>query len=1151
MFSTKSLVHFVSFFLLLALILVPASPARAAGVRYAAPSAVGSGDCSSWANACTLQTALSVAVSGDQIWVKAGVYYPGAAGDRTATFTLRNGVALYGGFAGTETLLSQRNWSTNKTILSGDIDQNDTNTDGNYIAETTAAIVGNNAYHVVTGSGTNNTAVLDGFVITAGLATGSDPYNSGGGIYNNSGSPTLTNITFSGNAAYSGGGMINNWGSNPTLTAVTFSGNAALFGGGMANYNSSSPSLTSVTFSSNSATDRAGGMYNSSGSSPTLTNVTFSNNHASSYGGGMVNNSSSPALANVTFSGNTASNYGGGMVNASSSPTLTNVTFTNNSADDYGGGMVNSYSNPTLTHVTFSGNSSVYSTTSYGGGMVNDHSFPTLTDVTFSNNSASNGGGGMVNILSGPVLTNVTFSGNSAKEGGGMYNENSDATVLRNVTFRGNSASDYGGGMVNDISSPTLTNVTFSNNSASNYGGGMANFFSSPTLTNVTFSGNTASNSGGGMYNFISSNPTLTNVILWGDSAPNGPEIYNDGNSTPSISYSDIQGGYAGTGNINADPRFVDAAGGNLRLQLSSPAIDAGNNAAVPSGVTTDLDGNERFEDIPTISDTGSGTPPIVDMGAYEAQDTIPPTVTINQAAGQADPTHATPILFTAVFNEPINTATFTTADVSLSGTAPGATVASVTEIAPNDGTTFEIAVNGMTGDGTVSASIPAGGVQDLAGNTNAASTSTDNTVTYDTTAPALTSFTRFNPPASPTSADVLVFRAAFSKDVQNVDAADFTINAAPATTAAITGVTPVSASLYEITVSGGDLAAYNGVIGLNLAAAQNITDLANNPLPTVEPATDETYTVDNTVPTVAILDLQANYVGAGPAFFVVQFNMPVADLPGHADPDDVTNPANYLLIEKGPNGATDTLSCAAGLSGDDLQQTVTAVSYDNTTFTSTVTLAGALPVGNYRLFICGTTSIVSLANVPLNNGSDSTFDFTVSRAQLPSTGFPMGRVTQLAPQPAEKAYAAYDELTLEIPSLGIKTSIVGVPQTSDGWDVSWLGNLVGWLEGSAFPTWPGNTVLTGHVWNADNTPGIFAGIKNLKYGDRFILRAFGQTYVYEVRENTWVRGSSASKVFKHEEYDWVTLLTCEGYNPLTSKYLFRRMVRAVLVEIK
>jgi LPXTG-site transpeptidase (sortase) family protein len=171
--------------------------------------------------------------------------------------------------------------------------------------------------------------------------------------------------------------------------------------------------------------------------------------------------------------------------------------------------------------------------------------------------------------------------------------------------------------------------------------------------------------------------------------------------------------------------------------------------------------------------------------------------------------------------------------------------------------------------------------------------------------------------------------------------------------------------------------------------------------------------------------------------------------------------------------------------------------------------------------------------------------------SSLPSTGFPMGRVTSLSPQPAEKAYAAYSDLTLEISSLGIKAPIVGVPKSNGTWDISWLGNAVGWLEGSAFPTWAGNTVLTGHVWNADNTPGIFAGTKNLKYGDRFAIHTFGQTYIYEVRENTWIWGNSVSKVFKHEDYDWVTLLTCEGYNPLTGKYLFRRMVRAVLVEVK
>jgi hypothetical protein len=172
--------------------------------------------------------------------------------------------------------------------------------------------------------------------------------------------------------------------------------------------------------------------------------------------------------------------------------------------------------------------------------------------------------------------------------------------------------------------------VIFSGNTA-RIGGGMNNTSSSPTLANVTFSGNTATY-GGGMSNYESS-PTLTNAILWGNT-PN--KIYNY-SGTPVVTYSDIQGGYGGVGNINADPLFVrspspggdgtwgtsDDDYGDLRLQLASPAIDAGNNAAVPLGVLTDLGGHARFVDVASVLDTGSGAPPIVDMGAYEAYEAL------------------------------------------------------------------------------------------------------------------------------------------------------------------------------------------------------------------------------------------------------------------------------------------------------------------------------------------------------------------------------------------------------------------------------------------------------------------------------------------------------------------------------------------------
>jgi predicted outer membrane repeat protein len=553
--------------------------------------AIGADNGSSWADAFTdLQDALTWAVEGVEIWVAAGVYTPdeGAGqtdGDRESTFTLEPGVALYGGFAGTEDERVQRDWTTNVTVLSGDVDGDD-GTDADGVVTDTANIAGTNAYHVVTGDGVTETAVLDGFTITAGCADGAEwPEYEGGGMLNEDSSPTLANLTFSGNQAkFSGGGMLN-WYGSPTLTDVTFSGNTASSGGGMYDFYGSS----------------------------TLTNVTFSGNESNSSGGGMINWYSSSTLTDVTFSGNRANSYGGGMYNRdNSSPTLTNVTFSGNTANN-GGGMCNrDNSSPALTNVTFSGNQA----NSWGGGMYNSQSSPMLTNVALIGNDAEESGGGMYNSdNSSPALTDVTFSSNQADSGGGIYNSDNSSPVLTNVTLSGNQAHSFGGGMYNSQSSPTLTNVALIGNHAETFGGGIHNWAGSPTLTNVALSGNQA-NAGGGMYNSFSS-PALVNAILWGNSPNN---ILSDTNSNPTITYSDIEGGYAGEGNINADPLFVAPVAaseaptttGDYRLTEGSAAIDAGLNAAVPITVTTDLDGNPRIVD---GNEDGSE---VVDMGAYE-----------------------------------------------------------------------------------------------------------------------------------------------------------------------------------------------------------------------------------------------------------------------------------------------------------------------------------------------------------------------------------------------------------------------------------------------------------------------------------------------------------------------------------------------------
>jgi uncharacterized repeat protein (TIGR01451 family) len=287
--------------------------------------------------------------------------------------------------------------------------------------------------------------------------------------------------------------------------------------------------------------------------------------------------------------------FGGGMCNDRANPTIRNITFQRNYAASGGAGMDNESSNPTLLNVVFTENHSHWS----GGGMRNDKSNPTLVNVTFSHNIADWAGGGMRNFLSSPSLVNVLFDGNEAVwEGGGMRN------------FMG---------------SPSLVNVLFTGNEA-RQGGGMSSEGSNLSLVNVTFGANSPA-TGKAMYN-LDSHLALTNCIVWGDN-----QMQNSG-STPVIGYSLVQAGYPGIGNIHAAPQFVldpsvgpdgvwgtvDDDYGDLRLLPTSPAIDAGDNSAVPPSVTTDLHGHPRLVDIPTRIDTGQGTPPIVDMGAYEAQ---------------------------------------------------------------------------------------------------------------------------------------------------------------------------------------------------------------------------------------------------------------------------------------------------------------------------------------------------------------------------------------------------------------------------------------------------------------------------------------------------------------------------------------------------
>ena len=318
---------------------------------------------------------------------------------------------------------------------------------------------------------------------------------------------------------------------------------------------------------------------------------------------------------------------------------------------------------------------------------------------------------------------------------------------------------------------------------------------------------------------------------------------------------------------------------------------------------------------------------------------------------------------------------------------------------------------------------------------------------------------------------------------------------------------------------------------------------------------------VDETSPIVVNTEPANNAVLlAGPKQIQVGFS---EDVKNDGSAGAANNPANYLLVEAGTNTLFDTKSCSGGRISDDVLIVVNSASYANNSgsgpYITTLNINGGKPLvpGEYRLFVCGTTSIEDLTGNELNNGaSDTQVDFTVSQvlagsnAPLPATGFPIGQMTNLPAQPADKTYASYSDLRLEIPQLTVSTSIVGVPLSKDGWDVTWLGDDAGWLNGTAFPTWTGNSVITGHVWDAYNQPGIFYDLKKLSYGDLIKVHAFGQVYTYEVRQSKRVLPNNISEALQHEEKAWLTLITCEDYRLLFQTYNYRRIIRAVLVSV-
>ncbi|TDJ54784.1 MAG: hypothetical protein E2O40_06845 [Planctomycetota bacterium] len=576
---------------LLAAVTVLAVSSAQAGTLFVDDDAPLGGDGQSWDTAYRfLQDALADAVGGTEIRIAEGVYTPDqdesgnvVPGDRWATFPLVLGMSLVGGYSGFGARYPDvRDIGLYETILSGDL----LGDDGPGFANND-----DNSLHIITASATDGAAVLDGLTIRAGNANGEfQPVcrdRCGGGILNLGGSPTLIECTFEGNAAMSSGGaMYTSQAGNPALTDCTFVGNfAGQQGGGMYSRDSSGPSIIGCTFLGNTADFFGGAMYNFS-SDATIVGCTFEGNTAVGFAGAVANFVGDSMLIDCIFLENTGGWGGaawGGLM-------FSGCVFIGNSAtytDSGGGGAL--FGGVIVTNCTF-----IENTTAWRGGAM--WTSGTISQCVFIDNTAPNdlGGALYINNATGAV-TDCIFEGNHAARGGAIANRNSP-TVIANCAFAANSSDGHGGAIDNVDNDPFVPNA--------------------PLIVNCTFGGNSAGASGGGIFNqaLADDPPVLTNCILWGNSPDQISSAF-----VPDVRYSNVEGGWPGAGNIDADPMFVDPDNGDLRLSPGSPCIDAGDNTAVLADMTADLDGNPRFLEIPETPDTGNGTLPLVDIGAYES----------------------------------------------------------------------------------------------------------------------------------------------------------------------------------------------------------------------------------------------------------------------------------------------------------------------------------------------------------------------------------------------------------------------------------------------------------------------------------------------------------------------------------------------------
>lgn len=820
-------------------------------IVYVVPGGAGAQDGTSWVNAyASIQAAIN-AGPGVEVWVAAGTY-------AEPTITWQSNVSVYGGFTPGMTARDQRNFTANQTILDGQHARRITHIAGVENIRFDGFILqnGNGSYPASSDgwAGAMFTEMAGPGIVANCIFRDNTCPAHGGALNINPGGLTVENCSFQDNTASQfGGGVMVHWTLGVSFTNCTFTGNAASpYGGGVSVWCSES-TFTNCAFSGNSAGEGAG-LWLLAAASPgsprnfVLSDCQFTANVSSSEGGGLMmqvqeSTTGNLVMTNCSFSSNQAANTGGGAFlrganwggagdEGHATVQMTDTSFTGNitSAASGAGAYIESREtgatmDATLLRCTFNGNMGQGpSNGSNGSGVSWIRTGGSMTDCTFINNTSTNVAGGLWidNTAGGPSvsLDRCLFQGNHANmHGGAIWSATYANTTITNSRFVQNIA-DSGGGAIFNIaySAMNLTNCLFDRNQAVGWicGGLVTWDHSNTTVRNCTFGGNTGGGSGAlfnGSGDLDNSVLTVVNSICYGDTAP---EIVAQAPATASVTYSDIQGGFTGTGNTSGNPNFINAAGGDLRINTGSAALDTATSSGAPA---TDILGTPRPQ--------GAG----YDMGTYE-RDTTPPTIGIGSPSLAA--TNIGPVSFTITYGEAA-AVTLAPANVTLNktGTANAATI----QVSGTGTATRTVTLSGITGDGTLGISIAAASATDAAGNP-APAAGPSSTFTVDNTPPTIIVG---NPTPSVTRTGPVTYTVTYT-DAANItlNESKITLNGPPGGGGAV--AVSGSSSTRTVTISSitGD-----GSCSISIAAGTAVDTLGN----ASGAAGSTPFTVDNTPP--------------------------------------------------------------------------------------------------------------------------------------------------------------------------------------------------------------------------------------------------------------------------------------------------------------